>query len=83
MDAFLAFVSKFLRAAAVAVEGLKMEMYASMSDSGGRSLCRKAGLQFSFFFDFVQRKGRRRRRSKAYRLVIFITIPSVQVIDAA
>lgn len=39
IEPFLAFVPKFLRAEAVAVEGLKMEMYASMSGCGGGSLC--------------------------------------------
>jgi hypothetical protein len=38
IDVFLAFVSKFLRAEAVAVEGLNIEMYASISDRGGGSL---------------------------------------------
>jgi hypothetical protein len=38
IDAFFAFVSKFFRAEAVAVEALNMEMYASISGSGGGSL---------------------------------------------
>lgn len=39
IDVFFALVSKFLRAEAVAVKGLKMEMYASISGRGGGSLC--------------------------------------------
>jgi hypothetical protein len=38
IDVFFAFVSKFFRAEAVAVEGLNIEMYASISDRGGGSL---------------------------------------------
>lgn len=38
MEPFLAFVPKFLRADAVAVLGLKIDMYASMSGCEGGSL---------------------------------------------
>lgn len=39
IDVFFALVSKFFRADAVAVEGLNIEMYASISGRGGGSLC--------------------------------------------
>lgn len=38
IEPFLAFVPKFFRADAVAVVGLNIDMYASISDCGGGSL---------------------------------------------
>lgn len=38
IDVFFAFVSKFFKAEAVAVEGLNIETYASISGRGGGSL---------------------------------------------
>lgn len=47
IDVFFALVSKFFRAEAVAVDGLNIEMYASISGSGGGSLYADDNLSIS------------------------------------
>jgi hypothetical protein len=77
MDAFLALIPKFFRAEAVAVVGLKMEMYASISACGGASFCYHLSYRA---FQMAGPAGLLMRLS-TYHGAVFVAIPGMQTVN--